>query len=173
MDFIRLAKERYAVRKFNSKSIEKEKLDLILKAGQLAPTACNYQPQRILVINSETAIAKLKKCTTSHYNAPAALLVCYDKTVSWNRVYDYKNSGDIDASIVTTHMMLEAADIGVGTIWVMDFDPNGIKKTFDIPRSFEPVALLMMGYPADNSAPSLMHEYHVSIENTVFYNNFS
>lgn len=170
MDFISLAKERYAVRKFSSKPIEEEKLDLILTAGQLAPTACNYQPQRILVINSETALAKLKECTTSHYNAPAALLVCYDKTTSWNRV-DNKNSGEIDASIVTTHMMLEAADIGVGTLWVMDFNPDVIKKTFDIPGSFEPVALLIMGYPA--SPPSILHKRRVALDHTVFYNSFS
>lgn len=173
MDFITLAKERYSVRKFSEKTIEKEKLDLVLKAGQIAPTAANFQPQRILVINSETALAKLKECTQCHFNAPVALLVCYDKKVRWQRKFDDKNSGDVDASIVTTHMMLEAADIGLGTTWVMAFDPEKIAKTYDMPDSFVPVALLVMGYPAEDAAPSKMHEQRVAIDNTVFYNDFS
>ncbi|MFT8313150.1 MAG: nitroreductase family protein [Clostridium sp.] len=173
MDFITLAKERYSVRKFSEKTIEKEKLDLVLKAGQLAPTAANFQPQRILVINSETALAKLKECTQYHFNAPAALLVCYDKKVSWHRKFDDRNSGYVDASIVTTHMMLEAADIGLGTTWVMYFDPKKIKEAYDIPDNLEPVALLVMGYPAEDAAPSKMHEQRAAIDNTVFYNNFS
>lgn len=173
MDFITLAKERYSVRKFSEKTIEKEKLDLVLKAGQLAPTAANFQPQRILVINSETALAKLKECTQYHFNAPAALLVCYDKKVSWQRKFDDRNSGYVDASIVTTHMMLEAVDIGLGTTWVMYFDPKKIKEAYDIPDNFEPVALLIMGYPAEDAAPSRMHDQRVDIDNTVFYNNFS
>jgi Nitroreductase len=87
MDFVTLANERYAVRKFSSEPIEKEKLDLVLKAGQLAPTACNYQPQRILVIDNETTREKLDACTPCRFNAPTALLVCYDKTVSWQRTF--------------------------------------------------------------------------------------
>lgn len=83
MDFITLAKERYSVRKFSSQSIEKEKLEYVLKAGQLTPTAVNRQPQQILIINSEIELAKLKECTPSHYNAPAAVLDCYNKTACW------------------------------------------------------------------------------------------
>ena len=60
MSFIKLAEDRYSVRSFSSKPVEKEKLELILKAGQKAPTACNFQPQRILVIESSEAIEKLK-----------------------------------------------------------------------------------------------------------------
>lgn len=173
MDFITLAKERYSVRKFSSKPIDKEKLDLVLKAGQLALTAANFQPQRILVINSETALAKLKECTQYHFNAPAALLVCYDKKVSWQQNFDDRNSGDIDASIVTTHMMLEAADIGLETTWVMGFDPEKIAKTYDMPDNFVPVALLVMGYPAEDAAPHKLHEQRVAIDDIVFYNDFS
>jgi nitroreductase len=173
MDFITLASERYAVRKFSSEPIEKEKLNLVLKAGQLAPTACNYQPQRILVINNEATREKLDTCTPCRFNAPAALLVCYDKTVSWQRHFDGKNSGEVDACIVTTHMMLEATDIGLGSIWIMHFDPEKIKETFKIPDSFEPVVLLVIGYPADNVVPAAMHNQRVSLEHTVFYNSFS
>ncbi|GAE01364.1 nitroreductase [Clostridium botulinum B str. Osaka05] len=107
MDFINLAKERYSVRNFDAKKIEQEKLDLILKAGQLAPTAVNYQPQRILVIESNEALEKLKTCTIYHFNAPMALLICADKDEAWKRSYDGKSHTDIDGSIVATHMMLQ------------------------------------------------------------------
>lgn len=173
IDFIDLAKARYSVRKFSSKAIENKKLTLILKAGQLAPTAANFQPQRILVINNQIALSKLKECTPFHYNAPAALLICYDKTVSWKRPFDGKDSGDIDASIVVTQMMLQAAEIGLGTTWVMHFEPEKIKEAYHIPENFEPVALLVLGYPADDATPSNMHDLRNDIEKMVTYNEYA
>lgn len=172
MEFITLAKERYSVRKFSKKPIEKEKLDLILEAGKLAPTACNFQPQRILVLNNDSALEKLKACTMYHFNAPAAILVCYDKTIDWHREYDDKNSGDIDASIVATHMMMEAADIGLGSTWVMYFDPYKIKEAYSIPDNFEPVVLLVLGYPAEDAVPGNGHVQRYALDKTVFYDSF-
>ncbi len=172
MDFLKLAEERYSVRSFTDKAVTQEDLDKILKAGHVAPTACNIQPQRILVINSEEAIAKLKGCTKCHFNAPTALLVCYSKEVSWKRRYDGADSGEIDASIVTTHMMLEAASIGVGTTWVMHFDPAAMRETFAIPEDLEPVALLVMGYPSEDAAPIAMHSEFKPMEELVKYNEF-
>jgi len=173
MNFITLAEKRYSVRKFKSKVVEKEKLDLVLKAGQLAPTAVNHQPQRILVIQSETGLEKLKECTPYHFHAPLALLVCYDKTSSAQRSVDHKNSGDIDASIVATQMMLEATDIGLGSTWVMHYDPQKVKESYALPEQFEPVVLLVMGYPADDAVPSKLHTQRIAIDHTVFYDDFS
>ena len=153
MDFLKLASERYSVRSFQPRPVEDKDLERILQAGHLAPTACNLQPQRILVIKSEAAIEKLRKCTKCHFEAPTALLVCYDKTECWKRKYDGASSGEIDASIVTTHMMLEAASLGVGSTWVMHFIPEAIKTEFHIPDHIEPVALLVMGYPAADAGP--------------------
>jgi Nitroreductase len=172
-DFITIAAERYSVRKFSEKPIEQEKLDLVLKAGQLAPTAVNYQPQRILVLNNEAVLTKLEACTPYRFHAPLALLVCYDKKVCAQRKADGKYSGDIDASIVATHMLLEATDIGLGATWVMHFDPEKITKTYDLPEQIVPVALLVMGYPAQDATPSNMHEKRAPIEQTVFYHDFS
>jgi len=172
MDFLKLAQERYSVRSFTEKAVTQEDLDKILKAGQAAPTACNLQPQRILVINSEDAIAKLKTCTKCHFNAPTALLVCYNKEVSWKRRYDGADSGAIDASIVTTHMMLEAASVGVGSTWVMVFDPEAMREKFAIPEELEPVALLVMGYPAEDAAPIAMHFESKELSDMVSYNEF-
>jgi nitroreductase len=130
---------------------------LILKVGHLAPTACNKQPQHIVVIDTVEGLKRLKKCTTSHFNSPLAFLVCYDETRCWVREYDGKNSGEVDASIVATHMMLEAASIGVGSTWVMHFIPEAVREEFNLPNHIIPVAVLVMGYPAMEAHPSSLH----------------
>lgn len=172
MDFLELAKERYSVRKFSDKKIETEKIDLILEVGRLAPTACNNQPQRILVLDNEISLNKLKDCTPYHFNAPLAILICYDNTVSWKRKYDNQDSGEIDASIVTTQMMLEVANLGLGTTWVGHFNPELVKAVFELPENIIPLALLPIGYPGENCAPSPMHDKRLEMSETVFYNTF-
>ena len=157
MDFLKLAADRYSVRKFQSTPVPQELLEQILKAGQLAPTAVNFQPQKVLVLRSAESLEKLKKCTECHFNAPLALIVCSDSSRSWTRPFDGKSSGDIDASIVATHMMLEAADLGLGSTWVMFFRPDDVKAQFALPAGVEPVAILPMGYPADDAAPAPKH----------------
>lgn len=173
MNFLHLAKERYSVRKFSDKKVEKEKLDLILEAGRLAPTALNYQPQRILVLDNEVSLAKLKLCTRYHFNAPLVLLVCYDSTVSWKRSFDNLDMGDVDASVVATHMMLEVAELGLGTTWVGGFNTDAIRETFALPEYLVPVALLPIGYPSSDSSPHpLLHYNRHDINKTVFFNSF-
>ncbi|MDD4212613.1 MAG: nitroreductase family protein [Bacilli bacterium] len=171
MDFLELAKARYSVRKFSSEPVRKVDLNLILKAGHLAPTACNKQPQHIIVIDTTEGLSQLKKCTTSHFNCSLAFLVCYDTTQCWVREFDGKNSGEVDASIVATHMMLEAASIGVGSTWVMHFIPEAIVEEFSLPPHIIPVAILVMGYPALDAHPSsLHHKFRDEKELIHFYN---
>ncbi|NLL40058.1 MAG: nitroreductase [Clostridiales bacterium] len=172
MSFLKLAEDRYSVRSFSSKPVEKDKLELILKAGQLSPTACNFQPQRILVIESSEALEKLKKCTPCHFNAPTALLVCYDKSKSWKRPHDGDDSGAVDASIVCTHMILEAAELGLGTTWVGFFDPALVRSEFSLPDDIIPVAILPLGYASEDSKPAEIHYQRLPIEETVSYNSF-
>ena len=169
MDFLKLAEDRFSVREFSDKKVEKDVIEKILKAGQVAPTACNRQPQRIFVIESEEALAKFRKCTRSHFNAPLAILVCFDKEECWTRDYDGKSSGDIDASIVCTHMMLEAANLGIGSTWVMYFIPEAVREEFQLTDSLEPTALLVMGYPKEDVTPNPLHYKTKSIEDTVTY----
>lgn len=114
----------------------------------------------------------MRKCTECHFDAPTAIWICYDKKECWVRSYDGKDSGDIDASIVTTHMMLEAEELGIGTTWVMNFKPEAAKREFDMPDHIEPVALLVMGYPAPESKPSSMHTKFRPAEELVVYNKF-
>ena len=172
MEFSKLIRERYSVRKFVHKHLEKEIIDKILAAGHFAPTGCNYQPQRILVLNTDESVEKLKSCTKCHFNAPTAMLICCNKDETWIRKYDGAMSAPVDAAIVTTHMMLAAHDIGVGSCWVMHFDPFAMRETFNIPENFEPVALLVMGYPAEDSEPIEMHSKFRPLDEVVSYECF-
>lgn len=172
MNFLELAKERHSVRKFSDKKVEREKLDLILEAGRVAPTARNGQPQRILVIENEESLAKLKACTPYHFNAPLALLVCYDTSVSWKRPHDEKDMGIVDASICATQMMLQTHELGLGSTWVGHFIPDLIKETFALPEYLVPVVLLPIGYPSSDSAPHPLHSKRYDINHTVFFNSF-
>ena len=109
MDFLEFAKERYSVRSFSQQPIEDEKMQKILQAGQVAPTALNFQPQKIYVLKSEDALEKIRFLTKYAYNAPVVLLVCADERKAWHSRHDFGfSSGQMDASIVCTHMMLEA-----------------------------------------------------------------
>lgn len=172
MNFYELAKSRYSVRKFKPEHIKQDELDYILSCGRIAPTGCNIQPQRILVLNTDKDCAKLALCSASQSHAPSALLICYDKTEPWVRRYDGASCGQIDASIVTTHMMLAASEIGVGSVWVMSFDPVKTREVFELPEAYEPVAFLMLGYPAEDARPAHLHEEKRPIEETVFYGKF-
>ncbi|MDU4960249.1 MAG: nitroreductase family protein [Sporomusaceae bacterium] len=173
MSFLELAKQRYSVRKFSSKPVEPEKLAQILEAGRLAPTAVNYQPQRILVLKQEDSLKKLQTCTPYRFQQTLALLVCYDQSVSWKRSYDGKDSGDIDATIAATHMMLAAWELGIGSTWVGHFDPAEIKTAFALPDAMVPVALLLLGYPAAEAAPHPFHHSKLDAAKTVFYETFA
>ena len=169
MSFLDLAEKRFSVRQFNGVKVEQAKIDQILRAGQVAPTACNNQPQKIYVMNGENSLARLKKCTQCHFNAPLALLVCSDTSICWKRPFDGKSSADVDASIVTTHMMLEAAELGIGSTWVMFFEPDKIKAEFNLPENCEPISLLVMGYAAKDAQPSPRHGSVKPLSETVTF----
>lgn len=168
-DFLTLAEERYSVRQFSDRPVAQEDIDRILRAGHVAPTGCNLQPQRIFVLRSEESMAKLRLSTKCHFGAPMAMLVCYDKEECWRRRYDGESCGWTDASIVAAHMMLEAADIGVGSTWVMHFDPAAVRREFTLKDSVIPVAILVMGYPAPDAAPHPLHDQFRPMEETVSF----
>lgn len=172
MDFMQLATERYSVRKFKDTHLEQEVIDRILAAGHVAPTGCNYQPQRILVLNTDEALKKLDRCTKCRFGAPTAMLICYNKKECWTRKYDGKTCGVSDACIVTTHMMLAAWELGVGSTWVMHFDPAAMRETYEIPDYIEPVALLVMGYAAEDAVPAKLHYEYRPLEEVVCYDTF-
>ena len=172
MEFTNLIDERYSVRNFKPEHLSREVLEKILDAGHKAPTGCNYQPQRILVLNTDESIEKLRTCTRSHFGAPTALLVCHNTAESWVRPYDGALSSPVDAVIVATHMMLSAWNEGVGSCWVMHFDPEAMRETFGIPQGIEPTALLVMGYPAENAKPLPLHFKTRPMDETVVWEHF-
>lgn len=170
MTFSELAKERYSVRKFNEKPIEDEKLAMILEAGKVAPTARNNQPQRVYVIRSEEGLAKIRSCTRCAFNAPVVLMITYDKDTMWvNPFKETVNSGEVDASIVTTHMMLQAWELGIGSCWVGYFPPDQVHETFKLPENETVVALLPIGYPAEDAVPSDRHAQYLPDETLFKY----
>ena len=132
MDFQTLSAARYSLRKFDSRPVEPEKLNLILEAGRNAPTAHNYQPQRIFVLQSAGALEKADACAGSHFHPPVMLAVGYDPSVSWKRETDGKDHGEIDAAIAVTQMMLQAADLGLGTTYVGMFEPEKLLAAFPV-----------------------------------------
>ena len=140
-DFLDLACERYSVRKYSDREIEDEKLEKILKAAQVAPTGNNFQPQRVFVIKSEEGLEKIRNFTPYCFGAPIVLLICYDKSVSWKTV-DGHDAGLDDAVIATTQMMLEAYDLGIGSVWVRGYDKRVMdelltcRRTWSLSRCF-------------------------------------
>lgn len=169
MDFLTLAESRYSVRSFSDKPIEREKLDKILRAGQVAPTAVNYQPQKIYIIKGGEAMEKIRSLTRFTFGAPVILMCCADTSRAWNSpIEPGYNTGEMDVSIVCTHMMMEAWDLGIGSVWVRGFDSKQVAKAFDLPENIRPVCLLPIGYPAENAAPNAQkHFSRRPLEDTV------
>ena len=171
MNFFELAKNRYSERFFDPRPVEQEKLDQILEAGRLVPTACNYQPQRFYVLRSPEALAKARMVTPFHYNAPLMLLVCYDLNTVWkapgDRMFRYYNSGEQDASIAAATMMYEAEELGVHSVWLRGFDAQTVSEVFELPENIIPVMMFAMGYPSDKTKPSSWHFMRKPIEETV------
>lgn len=169
MDFLQIAKSRYSVRKYKDMPVEKEKLDKILEAGRVAPTGVNAQPQRIIAVTSREGLEKLGKGAKT-FNAPVVLIVCADKDSAWVRPADGKNIAEIDVSIVTDHMMLQATELGLGTVWMCWFKPDVIREEFNIPDSYEIVNLLAVGYADCEPLSADRHdEMRKRIDATVTY----
>ena len=168
MSFLELAKARYSVRSFQDRPIEEEHLNLILEAGRVAPTACNFQPQRIYVARSAEAREKLASVCRCTFGAPVILVVCYDRERDWkNKLLPGYESGETDAAIVCTHMMLEAFELGIGSCWVGYFNPQTVAETLGLPENITVSALLPMGYPAEDAQPLPLHSQFRDFGDTI------
>ena len=157
MNFMDLAKQRCSVRNYQNKKVEEEKLELLLEAANVAPTAANYQSERLIVVQSENGLKKLSKGVDYH-NAPMAIIVCGDHNDVFVRPFDKKNMIDIDAAIVADHIVLEAEDIGLSTCWLTYFNPDVIKYEFNIPKNIEPIAIIAVGFAASKKASAQRHK---------------
>ena len=171
MKFIEIAKKRYSVRSYQDRKVEEEKLQRILEAAHVAPTGGNLQPVRLIVVQSREGLEKIGK-GANLYNAPLAIIVCADHGKAWVRPIDGKQIGDIDASILTDHMMLQATEAGLGSVWICYFDPEVISREFHLPEGLEPVNILAIGYPDEEAADPERHSRaRIPMEELVFYEN--
>jgi len=165
MEYSELIQKRFSVRQYSGKPVEAEKLQAILEAGRIAPTARNSQVQRILVVQSPEGLKDMDACSPCRFGAPLVLVACFDSSV-FNGNY-----GRVDASIVLTHMMLKAAELGLGSVWVGFVDTNALHEKFNIPEDYEVVSILPMGYAEEGlEAPPKKRE---PLEHTVQYERFA
>ena len=170
MSFFELAKERYSLRAFDGRPVEPEALQKILEAGRIAPTAKNSQPFKVYVLQSEDALEKANRLSKCIYGSTTVLMVCELTDVMWQNPFDEGvDMGEVDTSIVTTHMMLEAQDLGIGSCWVGLFSPSQAKAVFELPENENPVALLPLGYPKEGAAPADRHTQRKPLEELVEY----
>ena len=174
MSFLDLAKKRYSVRKYKKIPVEEEKLNQVLEAGRVAPSAVNYQPLYFVVVRDKTL---LKDIATTYerawiLQAPVIIVICGDHNRSWRRP-DGKDHLDIDAAIAIDHMTLAAADIGLGTCWVCMFDSMLCHKILELPSNIETIALLPLGYQADIADINRHETKRKSIEEMVRHDGFN
>lgn len=169
MDFKEVVKNRYSCKKFSDKPIEKEKIEAILEAGRLAPTAKNLQEQRIYVVRSDEGKAKIDSVTPCRYGAPVVIVVAFNK----NNVFTYpgeeRDSGVEDASIVATHMILAAADEGVDSCWINFFDPAKMAETLGLPDNEEVLMVMDLGFAAEGCGPLANHSVRKPLSDTVSF----
>ena len=149
--------------------MEPEKLEAILEAGRLAPTAKNLQEQHVYVLQSAEMLAKVDGVTPCRYGAPTVLVVAFDK----NNVFTYpggkRDSGVEDATIVATHLILAAANEGVDSCWVNFFDPEKLAADLKLPENEEILMVMDLGYAAEGAGPLPNHDSRKPLPETVSY----
>jgi nitroreductase len=171
--FLDLARIRYSVRNYSDIKVEEDKLAYVLECGRIAPSAANYQPWHIVVIHDKLLREKL----ASTYNrpwflqAPVVLVICGDHQSGWKRK-DGKDHTDIDAAIIIDHMTLAAAEQGLGTCWICNFDAPLCSEILQLPPDIEPIALLPLGYPGKEPDDKARHLVRKGMEDIIHWEKF-
>lgn len=165
--FMNILESRYSCHSFSSYPVSDSKLNMILEAGRLAPSAKNLQPTRIWVVKSKEALARLR--TVHHcYGAPMVLIVGCRNEEAWIRETDGVNAAKTDAAIVLTHLMLTATDAGLANMWIWDFDPHMVREVLPETKQHGVYALLAIGYPAEGEGdPTELHSVRKSLDEMV------
>ena len=153
--FLEIAKNRYSSREYDSRPVELEKLELILEAGRIAPSAVNFQPWHFYVIQGAGNLEKVHPVYHREWfrTAPCVLIICGDHSSSWKRKADGKDHADIDVAITVDHMTLQATELGLATCWICNFDPVQTTEVLNLPDHLEPAVILSLGYPLDAVDP--------------------
>lgn len=154
MDFKDLIQARYSCRAFGDRPVEEEKLAAVLEAARLAPTAANRQAFLLYVVPTAARRETLLRLYGREWfvQAPLVIGIAGDPGRNWVR-RDGRNYVDVDCAIVMDHLILQAADLGLGTCWIAAFDPAVARELLRLPSGWEPIAFTPLGYPADESRP--------------------
>lgn len=164
MDFEEICKKRYSTRDFSDKKADEKAVRRILETVRLAPTALNRQPYKILVAESDEAIKKLENSKAVLYNAKTALIICSDRANAWANRYSGETDVLIDIGIVIATALYAAKECGLDSCCICNFDPELLKKEFDLPETLTPDALIALGYKSGNDKPSERHLMRRSVE---------
>lgn len=153
MNFLELVKARYSARNYSSRPVEAEKLDYIWECVRLAPSAVNFQPWRFRVITDAPTLQALQQCYKRDWiaSAPCIIVACGNHEEAWHRRGDNKDHADIDIAIAVEHLCLAAAEQGLGTCWVCNFDVLQCRTVLGLPETLEPIALIPIGYAVDEA----------------------
>ena len=151
MDFQELIRARYSCRAYRNDPVAEDQLAQVLEAARLAPTADNRQPFRLVVIHTAGREQELQRVYGKDWfvQAPLVIAACGVPAENWVRKQDGKNYNDVDVAIVMDHLILAAADLGLGTCWIAAFDPAAARELLELPEGVEPVAFTPLGHPAD------------------------
>jgi len=155
MEWKKLVRARYSCRKYMNTSVSDEVIDEILEDTRMAPSAANRQPWAVYVIKDHEKRAALKAAYGREwfYRAPVVMVFCGNTEQSWKRT-DGTIARDIDVAIAVDHFTLAAADKGLGTCWIMAFDPKPVREILQMPDGIVPVILSPLGYPEDQAPES-------------------
>ncbi len=154
MDFSELVQKRYSVRSYKPDPVEEAKLQQVLEAARLAPTAANRQPFQLVVIHTKGREAELSRIYGRPWfvEAPLLICVCVAPGQAWVR-RDNKNYCEVDAGIIMDHVILAATDLGLGTCWVGAFDEKAAREVLGLSNEVTPIAFTPVGYPNDQPVP--------------------
>jgi nitroreductase len=154
MDFQKLMEVRYSVRAYKSVPVPEKSLKLVLEAARLAPTAANRQPFQIIVIHTAGREEELVRIYNRNWfvQAPLILAICALNDEAWKRKFDNQCYASVDAAIAFDHMILAAANLGLGTCWIAAFDPVAAREILKLPNNVEPIVFTPLGVPADKPA---------------------
>jgi len=150
MEFTELIARRYSVRAYKPDPVEEDKLQRVLEAACIAPTAANRQPFRLIVIHTQGRREDLGRLYHRDWfaQAPIVIGICAIPAEAWSRS-DGKRYADVDATIAMDHLILAATNEGLGTCWIGAFDPAAARQVLGLPDDVEPIAFTPLGYPAD------------------------
>jgi nitroreductase len=157
MEYSELIAKRYSVRAYRPDPVEDGKLQAVLEAARLAPTAANRQPIQLVVMNTAGREEEIRKIYRRPWfvQAPLVIAVCAISSQAWVRESDRFNARLIDAAIVADHLILAATNLGLGTCWIAAFNVEAARDVLQLPAEAEPVIFTPLGYPADQPGPKI------------------